>query len=171
MKGLRCEYIRHQVRRHHCTHVGQGPGQENLREVNVGQQHEHNLLTDPELFRTRLACDCIQTNCTHTKSNERQSATMHTRTTQTQDSLCPETSIIVFLLGLRIRLRIALGRTRGEDMNRVFICRIDVRLRSRHGNFHLILVLPRRHHTEIRRDLVVTFRTPRYITVEFQTQQ
>jgi hypothetical protein len=49
-------------------------------------------------------------------------------------------------------------------MNRIFVRRVQIRLRRGYRNLDLILVLACRNCTKIRADFVVALRTPGYIT-------
>ena len=78
----------------------------------------------------------------------------------TRYALCPEIPVVVFLLRLWIGLGLLLRRLRGQHVNCVLICRVNVRLRCRHRDLDLVLIGPSFDHAEICGDLVVALRAP-----------
>ena len=58
------------------------------------------------------------------------------------NALCPETLVVVFLLRLRVGLRLLLWRLRGQQMDGILVRRVNVRLRGRHHDLDFVLVGP-----------------------------
>jgi hypothetical protein len=78
-------------------------------------------------------------------------------------SLRPKTPIIILLYCGWVWLTLLLRRLRPEDMDRVFIRRVQIRLGCGDRDLDFVLVLARGDNAEVGADLVVALSTPGYV--------
>ena len=79
-------------------------------------------------------------------------------------SLCSEIPIIVLLLRLRIRFRVALRRFRRENCHSILIGGVDISFRGRDSHFDFVFIFAGCcNNTQVSWDLVVALSTPWYI--------
>lgn len=77
----------------------------------------------------------------------------------------PKRLVVILLLRRRIYFAFLFRRFRSQDMYRVLVSSIDVRLRSGYSNLYFVFIraFTSSHNPKISGNLVVSFCTPRYI--------
>ena len=82
------------------------------------------------------------------------------KTTHCSHLLCPKIAIIILLFRRDIDLLLLLRRFSRQDMYRVLIRSVDVRLGCRNSYFYCVVAFGSFDDSEVCADFIVAFRTP-----------